>query len=234
MTTVLRRELGAYFRSPIAYVFLAVFYVFSGYYFFIGSLAMSNADITPVFNGMFLVILFLIPILTMRLFAEDKKYRTDQVLLTSPISLTGLVLGKYFAAVIVYVLALSITLVYGVVLNFFTAPNWGMLLGNFLATLLLGMALIAICMLISSLTESQVIAATGGFGVSLGLVVIDSLAGVMDNQFLAKLFTALSFSEHFYSFQDGIFRVSDILFFLAIATVFIFLTIRGQEKKRWA
>ena len=234
MTTVLRRELGAYFRSPIAYVFLAVFYVFSGYYFFIGSLAMSNADVTPVFNGMFLVILFLIPILTMRLFAEDKKYRTDQVLLTSPISLTGLVLGKYLAAVIVYVLALSITLVYGVVLNFFTAPNWGMLLGNFLATLLLGMALIAICMLISSLTESQVIAATGGFGVSLGLVVIDSMAGVIDNPFLAKLFTVLSFSEHFYSFQDGIFHVSDILFFLAVATIFIFLTIRGQEKKRWA
>lgn len=234
MTTIIRRELGAYFRSPIGYVFLAVFYAFSGYYFYLTSLLPARADISYVFGNMFLIVLFLIPILTMRLFAEDKKYRTDQALLTAPISLTALVLGKYFAAVVMFILAISITLVYGVIVNFFAPPNWGMLFGNYIGMLLLGMALIAICMFISSLTESQVIAATGGFGAALGLVLVDSLNNVVEDPAIASFLQSLSFQRHYSSFQDGIFRFSSFFFFIGITVAFIFLTIRGQERKRWA
>ncbi|MFV0401170.1 MAG: ABC transporter permease subunit [Oscillospiraceae bacterium] len=234
MGSILRREWNAYFSSPIGYIYLAVYYFFSGLFFFMFTLSYNTNDITSVFSNMFTIVLFLIPILTMRLFSEDKKYRTDQALLTAPVSLTGLVMGKYLAAVAVFATGLSITILFGLIVNFFVAPNWGMIWGNFIAMLLLGMAVIAIGMLISSLTESQVIAATGGFAAGMILMLVDVIAQGVQNPFLSKILQALSFSQHYYSFQDGIFRLADVLFFLGACAVFIFLTVRSLEKRRWS
>lgn len=234
MGSILRREWNAYFSSPIGYIYLAVYYFFSGLFFFMFTLLYNTNDITSVFSNMFNIVLFLIPILTMRLFSEDKKYRTDQALLTAPVSLTGLVMGKYLAAVAVFATGLSVTILFGLIVNFFVPPNWGMIWGNFIAMLLLGMAVIAIGMLISSLTESQVIAATGGFAAGMLLMLVDIIAQGVQNPLVSKILQALSFSRHYYSFQDGIFRLADVLFFLGACAVFVFLTIRSLEKKRWA
>lgn len=116
MLAILKRELSSYFTSPIGYVFLAVFYFFSGMFFY--SVLYSNStDISYVFSGMFTVLLFVVPLLTMRLMSEEKKQKTDQLLLTSPVSLTGLVLGKFLAAVCMYAIALAVTVVYSLILR---------------------------------------------------------------------------------------------------------------------
>jgi len=229
----MRRELAVYFRSPVGYIFLAVFYFFAGYFFFAGNLLGMNADLGSVFSGLYTLLLFLIPILTMRLLSEERGKKTEQALLTAPVTLTGIVLGKYLAAVLVFVAGLSITLVYALVIESITISNWGLVAGNFVATLLLGMALIAIGVFISSLTESQVIAAVGGFGVGLGFLLIGELRTVFTGV-LREIIAAFSFYERYHSFSLGIFRFEDVLFFVSVAVVFLFLSVRVFEKRRWS
>ena len=234
MTAILKREFMAYFYSPIGYIYLAVYFFFAGLYFALFVLAQERADITPVFSGLFTIVLFLIPILTMRLLSEDKKNRTDQALLTAPVPLLNLVLGKFFAAVIVYVVGLSMTLVFGIIVHSFTPPNWAIIWGNFFAMLLLGMALIAIGMFISSLTENQVIAATGGFAVGLLLLLIDAVGNFVNNPLVQRILFEMSFNRHFNAFPSGVFNFSSIFFFFSITTIFVFLTVRILEKRRWS
>lgn len=234
MTAIIRRELNAYFSSPIGYIYLAVFYVFAGFYFAFSSLFSQSADLTPVFSSLFTIVLFLIPILTMRLLSEDQKNRTDQALLTAPISLTGLVMGKFLAALLVFIMGLAVTLVYALIIAVYTPPNWAGIFANFFALLLLGAALIAIGMFISSLTENQVIAATGGFAAGLGLIIVDALGSVVQNPFLSKVITGLSFFNRYSDFTSGLFDFSNVLFFASVCAIFIFFTIRVLEKRRWA
>jgi len=233
MLAIMRRELGAYFRSPVGYVFLAVFYFFAGYFFLAGNLFGMNAHLGGVFNGLYTLLLFLVPILTMRLLSEERKNKTEQLLLSAPVSLTAMVLGKYLAAVIVFVLGLSVTLVYALFIASITPPNWGHVAGNFVATLLLGMALIAIGMFVSALTENQVIAGIGGFSVALFFSLVDALRTVFGG-LPGEIIGALSFHERYHSFALGIFRVADILFFASVCAVFVFLSIRVFEKRRWS
>lgn len=233
MIAIFRRELAAYFRSPIGYIFLAVFYFFSGIFFFVGPLLGRYADLGSVFGQLYTVLLFLIPVLTMRLMSEDRKQKTDQLLLTAPLSLPRMVLGKYFAAVAIFLVGLAVTLVYACVIALFAPPGWPAVFGNFAATLLLGMAMIAIGMFISSLTENQVIAAVGGFAAALFLLMVDALAGVFQSNLLSDIILAVSFYDRYYSFSMGIFNGSAILFFLSVAAVFLFLTVRVYEKRRW-
>lgn len=234
MSAIMRRELSAYFSSPIGYIFLTVFYVFSGFYFFAVCLYGNSTDLSGVFSSMFTIVLFLIPILTMRLLSEDKKHKTDQALLTAPISLTGLVLGKFLAAVLMFIVSLSITLVYGVIIAVFAPPNWPMIFGNFAALLLLGMAFISIGMFISSLTENQVVAAIGGFAAALLLVLLDSISGIFNNAVIKSIFNGISFFSRYNGFTAGKFGLDSVVFFLSVCVIFIFLTVRVLEKRRWS
>lgn len=233
MFAVLKRELSAYFSSPIGYIYLAVFYVFSGYFFF-GVLYSNTTSLSNVFNGMFTIIMLLIPILTMRLMSEDLKNKTDQALLTAPISLLSLVLGKFLSALIVYCLGVAITLVYAIIIATFAPPDWTVVFGNVLGMLLLGAALIAIGMFISALTENQVIAAVGGFAVGFSLILVNSLASLISTEWLKKFVSGLSFMERYDEFTNGILDISNIFFFISICAVFVFFTVRVFEKRRWS
>ena len=159
MGAIYRREVGAFFTSSIAYVFLAVFYLAAGYFFFGSSLAMATTDMSNLFSSLFFVITILIPVLTMRLFSEEKKQKTEQGLLTAPVSIGGIVMGKYLAALTLYTIGLAIIFVYALILSFFGAVAWGVVISNILALFLLGAAFIAVTLFISSLTENQVVAA---------------------------------------------------------------------------
>ena len=234
MRAIIKRELAAYFHGPVGYIFLAVFYLFSGIFFFTGPLLGRSSDVGTVFSGLYTVLLFLIPILTMRLISEDLRHKTDQLLLTTPLPLPLLVLGKYLAAVIIFGLGLIITIVFALVISAFAPPGWPAFWGSFFATLLLGMAMISIGMFISSLTENQVIAAVGGFAAGLFMLMIDTLSGIFQSRVVAALVSALSFYDRYYSFSMGIFDFSAILFFISICAIFIFLTIRVFEKRRWS
>jgi ABC-2 type transport system permease protein len=211
-----------------------VFYVFAGIYFFAACLMNNSTELSPVFGSLFTVVLFLVPILTMRLLSEDRKHKTDQALLTAPVTLTGLVLGKFLAAVVIYLLSLSVLLVDALIIAGFAPPNWQMIFGNFTGLLLLGSAFISICMFISSLTENQVIAAVGGFAASLLLILMDSIGGLFQNVVVQQALVGISFMQRYSGFTSGRFDLSGVFFFLSVCAIFIFLTVRALEKRRWS
>ena len=233
MFAILKRELSTYFASPIGYIYLAVFYVFSGYFFF-GVLYSNTTSLSNVFNGMFTIIMLLIPILTMRLLSEDRKNKTDQALLTAPINLISLVMGKFLSALIVYALGVAITLVYAIIIATFARPDWMVICGNIVGMLLLGAALIAIGMFISALTENQVIAAVGGFAAGFSLILVDSLSTLVTIDWLSSFISGLSFMVRYDEFTSGILDISNVLFFVSVCAVFIFFTVRVFEKRRWS
>lgn len=232
MLAILKREMQNYFASPIGYIFLAVFYFFAGM-FFSSVLYANTTDITYVFSSLFTVLIFIIPLLTMRSMSEDKKQKTDQLLLTSPINLSGLVMGKFLAAFLMYCIALAVTVVYSLILAAFAAPEWSVVIGNIFGALILGAALIAIGVFISSLTENQLIAAVGSFAVMMFIMMIDGFASLIPVDFIANIILSLSFMSRYEDFVSGILNISNVLFFVSIAVVFIFLTVRVLERRRW-
>lgn len=234
MFAIIKRELLAYFTSPPGYVFIAVFYLFSGLFLYLFTLNNQTVDMSSVYIGMFFVMLIMIPILTMRLMADENKQKTDQLLLTSPLSLPRLVLGKFLSAFTILTICMVIFLVYGIVLGFFASVNWLIILGNIFGMLLLGSVCVSAGIFISSLTENQMISAIGAIGLNIGIVLIDSLASVMPAEFLKNLVKSLSFYSKYNEFTLGIFSFSNIFFFLSAAFIFIFLTVRILEKRRWA
>lgn len=233
MLAIFKREFNSYFTSPIGYVFIAMFYFISGIFFFLYNLAAASAELRYVYSMLFTCSALLMPILTMRMLSEDKRQKTDQILLTSPVSLTGLLMGKFLAAFLVYVIAVSITLVYALVLSVFVSFNWAVIVSSYVGILLLGAALIAVGMFISSLTESQLVAAIVTVVVDLGLLLVDSLANVMPNTTLQKAVLSLSMSDRYGNFTMGILDFADTFFFLSVIALFIFLTGRVLEKRRW-
>lgn len=235
MGAIFRRELKAYFSSPLGYIFLGVIYAISGFYFWY-ILANQANYIQYVFSNMFTIVLMVVPLLTMRLMSEDKKLKTDQLLLTAPVNITSVVLGKYFAALVVYIIGVSSTIIFQIVLATFATPDWNVFLGNYLAIVLIGAALISIGILISSLTENQIIAAIGTLAISLFIWLLDSIASALPAGFewISSIFSSLSFMTRYNDFVSGILNVSHILFFVSFAAVFLFLTVRALEKKRWS
>ena len=233
MTAVFKREFKAYFTSPIGWIYLAVFYFFAGLFLFIGPVLALLPTLSPVFSSMQTIVMFLVPILTMRLFSEDKRQKTDQLLLTAPVGLTGIIFGKLLAAFAVFTLGFSATLVYALVLDSFGTLEWAVYLSNLLGMLLLGLALISIGAFISSLTENQVVAAIGGFAVTLLLVFVDTLATLVNTGWLSTILKNLSVYTRYTDFSLGVINISDIVFFLSLCAVFVFLTVRVFEKKRW-
>ena len=233
MIAILKREFLAYFRAPLGYVFICAMYFFTGYYFFTFNIFNNTTDTTTLFSMLFPVVLFLVPILTMRLLSEERRTKTDQTLLTSPVSRFGIVCSKYLAALCVYALAISGTLFMAVVLQFYSQPDWSVVIGNFIGLFLLGAALIAVCLFISSLTENQVIAAVGGFGASLFLILLDAMQHVVANRALRMLFNHMSFNGRYRGFTIGVIAFMDVVFFLSIAACFLCLTVIVLERRRW-
>ncbi|MBE6883403.1 MAG: ABC transporter [Ruminococcaceae bacterium] len=233
MLAIMRREFKAYFTSPIGYIVVAAFFLMSGV-FFSQLVAYGVADMRNLFSTMYTVIMFLIPVLTMRLMSEDKKIKTDQILLTSPVTITGVVLGKYFAALLVYIVATLSTVVQCLMVGLFTTPEWGVIFTNYIGMILLGATFIAIGMFISSLTENQVVSAIGAIAASILVTVMDSIVPKINIEFLDAFLTDATFSSRYNEFMTGVIDFSNIMFFLSIIAVFLFLSGRVLEKRRWA
>ena len=234
MSAIFKREVKAYFNSLIGYIFLGAFFAASGVLFSITSLHYGSADMSSMFFMLFFVLLVLIPLLTMRTLSEDKRAKTDQCLLTAPVSMTGLVLGKYLAAFLIYAIGVAMTLIYAVVVSFFGAVSWMEVLGNVVGLLLVGAAYIAVGVLISALTENQVIAAVGAFACCLALYLISAIAAIIPVDWISKIFSELSFSDRYTTFTYGIFDFSNVLFFISATVIFLFLTVRVLERRRWS
>ncbi len=233
MSAILKRELRAYFVSPLGYIFIGAIYLLTGFYFYTSNVYLNSTNTTTLFSNLFSVVLFLVPILTMRLLSEERRSKTEQTLLTSPVSRFSIVFAKYLAALSVYVAAISATLVMAVIIEIYSVAEWPVVFGNFIGLLLLGAALIAICLFVSALTESQVIAAVGGFAISMFLILVDALYYVVSNRALRMFFSYFSFNDRYKGFTIGLLDLSNVCFFLSIAALFVCLTTVVLERRRW-
>ncbi len=233
MAAVLRREFSSFFKSPIGYVYLAVYFLIAGFYFWV-LVASQSPDISLVYSSLFLFSCILVPILTMKLFSDEKKQKTDQLLLTSPVSLSSLVYGKFFATFFVYGIGVSITVLFTLILAAFGEVDWMVMIGNYLGLLLLGAAMIAIGELISSLTESQIIAVILSLIVTVILLLLDSVVSMLSVPFLSDIIAAISITQRYTDFVNGILDISNVIFFVSIVVVVNFITVRILEKRRWS
>lgn len=234
MNAIIKKEFNSYFTSPIGYIVISAFFAFAGFYFYITCLIANSANLSYTFSNLFIITIFLIPILTMRIFSEEKKQKTDVALFTSPVKLSFVVLGKFIAALSIFLICISINLIFAVVISFFAKLNIASIFGNFLGLFLLSSALISIGIFLSSLTENQIIAAVSSISVGIFIMLLDTLANIIQSKFISNIFSKLSFMSKYNNFTLGMINLSDIVFFLSICAIFLFLTVRVFEKKRWA
>lgn len=226
MFAIFKRELKAYFTSPLGYVFLAIFYAFSGLFFYIFSLSVGSTDISSVFLMMFMVLMVFVPLLTMRLLSEDKKQKTDQLILTAPVSLLSIVMGKFLAAYAIFAIGVAVMPVYGFVMSTFATVSWLPIWGNTVGLLLLGGIFVSIGLFISSLTENQMIAAIGGFFINLMILLMNTLKSALPNGFLQDVLSSISVYSRYSEITSGIFSLSSLIFFVSVIFIFLFLTVR--------
>jgi ABC-2 type transporter. len=233
MIAVFKREIKGYFSSPIGYVFLAIFVFISSLFFYMFNLLGQTTNMSSLFNQLLFFLLFLIPVLTMRLLSEEKRQKTDQLLLTAPTSLFGIVFGKFLSALVVFAIGISSTILFAFTMAAYTSIDTGAVIGSIFGLLLFGAALISIGLFFSSLTENQIIAFIVSFLVMLLLFMINSFSSVVNNSTVSSIISNLSTQARFSNFSMGIMSLSDMIYYVSIAAIFIFLTIRVLEKRRW-
>lgn len=233
MMAIFKREIYTYFTSITGYIFLAVMYLFGGMFFLLTCLVVGNGDISGVFANMLMIVLFIVPILTMRLLSEEYKQKTDQLLFTAPISTWSIAMGKYLSALTIYFIGIMIIPIYAVIVSFYVRPDWAVVLGSFVGLFLMGAALIAIGLYASSKAENQVVAAVSSYVVSVFILLMDGIANFFKGNVVYDILNEISFSQHFKNFTLGIFSVTDLMFFLSIILLFIFNTADTMEEKRW-
>lgn len=235
MLAIFKREMKAYFTSPIGYIFLASFLIITGVLFTYVSLYEGSARLTTMFEMMMSwnVFMILIPILTMKLLSEEKKLKTDQVLLTSPISLSAIVMGKYFAALCMFLIGLALTFPYVIVLYLYSAPEGLLIFGTYLGIVLVSCAFIAIGVFISSLTENQVVAAILSFAVLFLLWIMSNLSSYVQSPAMTTIMNWVSVYDRYKDFAQGIFNPASAIYYISVAVIFLFLTVRVMEQKRW-
>ena len=234
MIAIYKREMRSYFTSPNGYVYICAFLFLCALFFKMYMLDQGVSNVGYFFGGSLIIYMFLVPILTMRLFSEEKKSKTDQILLTSPVSVTGIVLGKFFAAFSVFVIALVPTLVSMLFVHTYGTLSVGLMLGNYAGIILLGAAFVSIGCFLSTITESQVVAAVLSFAALMSLYFVDTVASNIHSELLSRIISFISVYERYADFTSGLFPLSSVVYYLSIAAVFLFLTVRVIEKRRWS
>ena len=222
---LLRKELNATFTSPIAYTVGGVFLLVIGYTFSLTLFFTKVANLTYIFHQMYVLLVLLVPVLTMRTFAEERKTDTLELLLTAPVREISIVLAKFLAALALVLALLAVSSLYAVILGHDGQPDWGPIYGGYLALVLLAVLLIAVGMLASGLTENQVVAAAVSLGAFLMLWFADSVSYLLPTP-LDLFFVNLSLIGHFTTFVSGSLFLSDAGYYVTLALLALFLTTR--------
>jgi ABC-2 type transport system permease protein len=248
--TIARKELNSYFRSPIAYVVMALFAFIAGYFFYVSvvyflrrgmesammgqsfPMDLNEYIVRPLLSNVSVICLFLIPMITMRLFAEEKRTGTIELLLTSPIRDMNIILGKWLGAMALYASMLFISALSMSLLFVYGKPDWKPIVVGYLGLLLQGGALLAIGTFVSNCTKNQIVAGVAGFAICLMLWILDWLSS-FGTSWVERLLSYLSVLQHFDSFAKGVLDTKDIVYYASVIFVGLFLTARSMEALRW-
>lgn len=225
LAILLRKELHATFTSPIAYAVGTVFLLVIGYTFSLTLFFTKVANLTYIFHQMYVLLVLLVPVLTMRAFADERRTDTLELLLTAPVLEVWIVLAKFLAALTLVAALLAASATYAVVLGVYGEPDWAPIYGGYLALLLLASLLVSIGTLTSSLTENQVVAAAASLGTFLMLWFADAVAYILPAP-LDLFFINLSLIGHFTTFVTGSLFLSDAGYYLTISLLALFLATR--------
>jgi ABC-2 type transport system permease protein len=229
---ITKRELSAYFGSPLAYVVIAVFLLLLGFLFAFSVYFSRQASLQGMFANSSVILLLIAPLLTMRLLAEEQRTGTIELMLTAPVREVEVVLGKFFASVAFLVTMLALTLWYAVVLTVLGNPDFGPILGGYVGTLLFGASFLAIGLFASSLSQNQIVAAFIAFGVLLMLYLIDAAGGFLGGSAQTVL-GYVSISPHLEDFTKGVIDTKDVVYYLSLIVVCLFLTTTVLQVRRW-
>ena len=234
MSAIYKRDLRAYFTSPVGYVFIAAFLFVMNLVFFLMNMLTGENRLTTCYTVMLYAMMILVPILTMRTFSEDYKQKTDQLLLTSPVRPVGIVMGKFLAAYTVFVITLALMLVQVIIIAAMSTPNAAIIIGNYIALLSAAAVYISIGCFVSSLTENQLVANIATLAINVTLFLLDYAYDLVSMSWIKQILYWISVYRRFNTFYVGVFSVADFVFYLCVAAVFLFLTVRVLEKKRWS
>ncbi|MBI2986097.1 MAG: ABC transporter permease [Deltaproteobacteria bacterium] len=247
------KEISSLFVSPIAYVVLTGFLLLGGWFFFnllfrfnylltlytsfqnlqgIQSLNLNEHVVAPLLHNLTIVLVIMVPVITMRTFAEEKKNGTYELLLTSPLTVTQIVLGKFLASIFFIFVMILLTGIYPAILLLYGNPELGILASGYLGLLLLGVVFVSVGLLTSSLTENQIVAAVTCFVILLLLYVL-SWPSESAGTTIGDLLKYLSVIEHFSEMVKGLIDTKNLVYFLSLTLLSLFLTHRSVEASRW-
>jgi len=247
------KELRSLFVSPIAYVVIPGFLILSGFFFYdlltsytrlvsfyqmyrnpmvLDQLNVNDFILSPLFQNINVLLLLVIPLITMRLFAEEKKQGTDELLFTLPLKTGEIVLGKALAAILFFLVILVLTAPYPIILSKISNPDVGKIFSAYLGLFLLGISFISLGLFASSLTDNQIVAAVLGFSALLLFWIVGWIGETAEGP-LALVLGAVSLTNHFEGFAKGVLEVKDLVYFATFIGFWIFLTLRSVESVRW-
>jgi len=248
---IFKKEMRLYFTSPVAYVVMAIFLVIGGYFFYnifafftlasmrsaMNPMMARDMNVTdgvmrPLFANISVILLLVMPLITMRLFAEERRSGTIELLLTYPVRDGAVLVGKYLAAVVLYGLMLALTLLYPGLVTYFARLEWGPLASGYLGLVLMGATFIAVGLFASTLTENQIVAAITTFGILLILWIIGWSADSVGGSW-GQVLQHLSILEHNDNFAKGVLDTRDILYYVNFIALALFLSLRSLEARRW-
>ena len=233
MWCIFRKEISAYFSTPFGFIFVGIFLLLSGVVFTTYNLLGGGGDLNGMFGLLSNISFMIFPILTIKLFADERRYGMEGLLLTSRLSSAQIVIGKYLAACFVFLVTLAITLIYVGILKTYGFPYMASIVGAYLGFILLGAACIAVCTFTSSLADNYVTAAVASFGALVGLVMAGAFSRTLQLPVLSEILTALAFTRQYDEFIRGVFRPGPVVYFIGFSVVFVGLAIFNFSRKRF-
>lgn len=233
MVAILKKEITAYFSTPFGFIFMGTFLLLSGIVFTTYNLVGGGGDLFGMFGLLANLSFMTFPILTLKLFADERRTGTEPILLTSRLTPAQIVLGKYLAAGFVFLATLLVTGVYVIILKVYGFPDLVAIAGSYLGFFLLGMAFIAVCLFTSSLAENYVTAAIASFGTLVGLTMAGALSRSVQVPVVSQILAALAITRQYDEFTRGIFRPGPICYFIGFAVVCIVFTIISLSRRRY-
>jgi len=286
MFAIFKREIKAYFLTPIGFLYMGLFLLLSGILFTFNNIFSQSSQFTGFLGSLMFIYLFAVPLLTMRLFSEEKRQKTDQLLLTSPVSIAGIVCGKFFAAMTVYCATLLVTAAYTVVIVMYGDLQGWEILGSYIGYIFLGACYVSVGIFVSASTENQLTAALVSFFALMFIWILDPLSQAVPSDtrtgvisaavllaalvlflflntrnwvivlatvvvgalvigafyffnkdvyfgFIQKFLGWFSLNQRYQSFSMGLLKIDSLLYYLSFSGLFLFLTVRLIEKRRW-
>lgn len=234
MKAIFKRELKSYFTSPLIYIIISVYLIYSMIMFSNMNVSSHSPELIGLIMSCNFLMHLLVPFLTMKLFSEEKTQKTDQLLLTSPNSITSIVMGKYISAVVIATIMTVTVAVYGIVISCVTTFDWSAFLLQLVGSLFINVALVSVGLFISAVFGNMIVSALVTLGIMLFINNISLIESyISGSKMLTGLYRLIDLTGKFNDFYMGLLSIESIVYYLSFAAIFVFFSIRAIDKKRW-